>query len=313
MAPPWTCACGPNGGDGDLARWDPRGGRCVRADRPAPYPDDRIEHMLGEAEVAWLLDDHDVDGAEVRAQSAERVEIVANPDDLAYIMYTSGSTGWLKGVAVRHSSAVEYAETLGREVVSPPKTSTSRPHRSRFPEIRQMLVPFRHRGAGGHRDDGGAGRDPARSCVESVSHRSPWPISSPPWCSPWRRGRGGGAAPDANCSIAAGRAAAVVAHRERTAAGGVVRGWREQLGFGARWINMYGQTETTGFVGLHPVGEPDANDQSIVPIGRPRANVGMYVLDRLMRPVPAGVAGALYIAGDALAREYVGDPALTAQ
>ena len=97
------------------------------------YPDDRIEHMLGEAEVAWLLDDHDVDGAEVRAQSAERVEIVANPDDLAYIMYTSGSTGRPKGVAVSIAAPSSTPKPWAARSVSPPKTSTSRPHRSRFP------------------------------------------------------------------------------------------------------------------------------------------------------------------------------------
>ena len=39
----------------------------------------------------------------------------------------------------------------------------------------------------------------------------------------------------------------------------------------------------------------------------------MYVLDRLRRPVPPGITGELYIAGGALAREYLGDPTLTAQ
>ena len=76
---------------------------------------------------------------------------------------------------------------------------------------------------------------------------------------------------------------------------------------------MYGQTETTGIVSLQRVGEPDGGEQSIVPIGRPRGNVTMYVLDRLMRPVPPGVSGELFIAGTALARGYLGDPELTAE
>ena len=94
---------------------------------------------------------------------------------------------------------------------------------------------------------------------------------------------------------------------------GVVRAWRDRFGSGATWINMYGQTETTGIVSVHRVGEPDGCDQCIVPIGRPRGNVSMYVLDKQMRPVPPGVSGELFIAGNALARGYLGDPGITAQ
>jgi hypothetical protein len=85
------------------------------------------------------------------------------------------------------------------------------------------------------------------------------------------------------------------------------------MGAGATWINMYGQTETTGIVSLYRVGELSGSDQSIVPIGRPRPNVGMYVLDSLLRRLPPGVSGELFVTGAALARDYLGDPTLTAQ
>ena len=72
-------------------------------------------------------------------------------------------------------------------------------------------------------------------------------------------------------------------------------------------------TETTGIVSLYPVPEsiPDGNRQGTVPIGRPRGNVAMPVLDRGLRAVPRGVVGDLYIGGEALALGYTGDPALT--
>jgi acyl-coenzyme A synthetase/AMP-(fatty) acid ligase/acyl carrier protein len=74
-------------------------------------------------------------------------------------------------------------------------------------------------------------------------------------------------------------------------------------------VNLYGPTEcTTISTWIGPL----AGDVT-PPIGRVRLNMVLYVLDPWMRPVPVGVAGELYIAGDGLARGYHGRPSLTAQ
>ncbi|WP_308248560.1 non-ribosomal peptide synthase/polyketide synthase [Nocardia sp. MH4] len=78
---------------------------------------------------------------------------------------------------------------------------------------------------------------------------------------------------------------------------------------GARLHNLYGPTEAAVSITEYAV----ARDLShVVPIGTPAWNSALYVLDARLRPVPVGVAGELYLAGDQLARGYHGRRALTA-
>jgi len=75
-----------------------------------------------------------------------------------------------------------------------------------------------------------------------------------------------------------------------------------------RLWNLYGPTETTIWSTGFRVSDP----KEPVVIGRPIANTQCYILDALYQPVPIGVTGELYIAGDGLARGYLNRPELTA-
>lgn len=79
-----------------------------------------------------------------------------------------------------------------------------------------------------------------------------------------------------------------------------------------RFSNIYGPTENTTFTCFYQI--PDSHDFSKpVPIGFPIVNSSVYVLDREIAPVPVGVAGELYTGGEGVARGYFGQPALTAE
>ncbi|MGW6727522.1 non-ribosomal peptide synthase/polyketide synthase [Nocardia sp. NPDC055029] len=74
--------------------------------------------------------------------------------------------------------------------------------------------------------------------------------------------------------------------------------------------NTYGPTEVTITSTFQHITAPV--ELTELPIGRPTWNVRAYVLDERLHPVPPGVAGELYLAGDQLARGYLGRPDLTA-
>ncbi len=76
-------------------------------------------------------------------------------------------------------------------------------------------------------------------------------------------------------------------------------------------LHVYGPTETTTFATAHRV-RPDDVPGGAAPIGRPLDGMRAYVLDAAMRPVPPGAEGELYVAGAGVARGYLGRPGLTA-
>ncbi|MCE9671193.1 amino acid adenylation domain-containing protein [Myxococcus stipitatus] len=87
---------------------------------------------------------------------------------------------------------------------------------------------------------------------------------------------------------------------------------REHVRRAGRLVNGYGPTEGTTFSCCEVFTHEDGVGTS-VPIGGPIANTRVYLLDARLRPVPIGVPGELFIAGDGLAWGYLRQPALTAE
>jgi aspartate racemase len=81
---------------------------------------------------------------------------------------------------------------------------------------------------------------------------------------------------------------------------------------GSTLINGYGPTENTTFTCCHRISR-DQRIESTVPIGRPISNSEVFVLDPHLNPQPVGVPGELYAGGDGIALGYWNRPELTAE
>jgi len=78
-------------------------------------------------------------------------------------------------------------------------------------------------------------------------------------------------------------------------------------------INGYGPTESTTFACCYQIPKEIDKRNHSIPIGRPIANTTVYILDRWGNPVPVGVCGELHIGGSGLARGYLNRPELNTE
>ncbi|HYH99081.1 non-ribosomal peptide synthetase, partial [Hyalangium sp.] len=77
-------------------------------------------------------------------------------------------------------------------------------------------------------------------------------------------------------------------------------------------LNAYGSSECSDDVAHYAITAPPQGDMAHLPIGRPVANLRLYILDSRMEPVPVGVVGELYAGGVGVGRGYLNDAERTA-
>ncbi|HYG63179.1 MAG TPA: amino acid adenylation domain-containing protein, partial [Thermoanaerobaculia bacterium] len=228
-----------------------------------------------------------------------------HPDALAYVFYTSGSTGAPKGVAVPHGPLAWHEADLARRFELGPGDRLLGVYAEGFdPSLEQMLATLVSGGAYFPR----AGR--MWSVPELADRFERWGITAAMMPSAyWRQ---------AVADLAAsGRLLGSGALRVLETGGEsmpleLARRW-PAVAPGARLLNSYGPTETVITPTLFDVsGEIRSTPSGSVPIGRPVAGRSARVVDRQGRPVPIGVAGELWLGGP-LARGYLGRPAATAE
>lgn len=79
------------------------------------------------------------------------------------------------------------------------------------------------------------------------------------------------------------------------------------------YYNAYGPTESAICVALFKIENGTQEYLHTIPVGKPLANIQLYITDEFMSPVPIGITGEIYIGGAGLAKEYLNNPQMTAE
>lgn len=299
------------------------GGACVPLD--PVYPKERLAFILEDTQAIIVLTQLslvselpesvnsrclDREWASILRCSRENAEVESSGEELAYLVYTSGSTGTPKGVAIRHRSLCHYVKAIGEQLgLSREDACLHTALISFSASARQLFVPL----ASGCRlimTTSAERKDPLtlstifQQLQITVWDTVPSLLIAVSDALIYRTGRSRAALADSSLRL--------ISVTGEVLPPGVVAKWLSQLPAGARVVNLYGQSETTGTVILQPISDASINDRCVMPIGRPLANTFVLILNPGLQPVPVGVVGELYLSGASLARGYL-DRALTAE
>ncbi|MGW5052595.1 non-ribosomal peptide synthetase [Actinokineospora sp. NPDC004072] len=262
---------------------------------PVDDPTPRIRAAVAETGARIVLADTDGVPASVLrldrlAAAPRRHPVVVDDRDLAYVLYTSGSTGLPKGVAIEHGGVVNLARGLAAlfgDLTSARVFQFARPTFDAWVWELAMSLP------------GGAALclpDPdgpltgaeltrwLRACRATHLSAAPSLLAT---LAPEEL-------PDLRCVVAGGEVLPA----------SLVRRWRGRVDF----INAYGPTEATVCATAGRctgVGKPS--------IGVPLPGVAVHLLDPDGRPVPQGEVGELHVGGAGVGRGYLARPELTAR
>ncbi|MFI6785817.1 amino acid adenylation domain-containing protein [Nonomuraea sp. NPDC050383] len=267
------------------------------------YPQERQDYILDHSGIRVLVTERELAGRYTGYQgqivlvddgfseeSPERLGVPATPENLCYVLYTSGSTGLPKGVRVQHSSVVNFLTSMSREPGLTGQDTLLAVTTFAFDiSVLELFLPLTV-GARVVIASREAAYDPVRlaALLDGATVMQATPAT---WRLLLSSGWEGGPALKALCG-----GEALPADLAADLRGRVAELW-----------NMYGPTETTIWSTLTRVTDGP------ITIGHPIANTRIHLLDAAMHLVPTGVVGELYIGGAGLARDYLGRPELTAE
>ncbi|HLL47758.1 MAG TPA: amino acid adenylation domain-containing protein, partial [Longimicrobiaceae bacterium] len=276
------------------------GGAYVPLD-PA-YPRARLRAMIEDAGAGLVLTSTALagvlpDGAAALALDTLRLDgepdtapaSGVGPENLSHVVFTSGSTGRPKGVMIRHSSTAALLHWLRETITDEERASVLFSTSISFDvSVAELFGTL----AWGGKLVMVENALELATVAEAVVHASMVPTAAAELL------RSGGIPASVRTLNLGGEPLPAMLARALYELGTV-----EKVG------NLYGPTEDTTYSAYSLVGRGGA----AVTLGRPLPGTRAYVLDGEMEPVPAGMAGELYLAGHGLSRGYAGRPELTAE
>ena len=282
-------------------------------------PAERIESMLADAAPLYLITDQAepadhgsptprllmtdiatggaLDAMSGRNPSDEDSRARPAPGNLAYVMYTSGSTGKPKAVMVSHGSLANYLAWSSEVCTAVAGTTLLHTSVAFDFTITTLFSPLAAGGCVRLAEMASDGRTELHS--EDVSACTFLKIT--PSHLPLISDLPGAPAPTSQLMLCG--------EPLNTAA---IEQW-QRAHPGVQVLSGYGPTEATVECTWYELDPPGRLLSGMVPIGRQLRNTQTYVLDERLRPLPVGVVGELYVAGEGLARGFLGRPELTAE
>jgi amino acid adenylation domain-containing protein/non-ribosomal peptide synthase protein (TIGR01720 family) len=277
------------------------------------FPRARLAYMAGQCEARTVLvtrataaavdveagrvvrlDDEATATRIARASAANATPVARrhSPDNLCYVIYTSGSTGNPKGVMIEHRGFTNFLHAFCRDPGMGPDDVVLAIATSSFDIHTVELFCTLVSGGTVIMASQSEYSDPTALTRLMDAHGVTIAQATP---TTWLGIVDTGWRPSRPLKAFVGGEALQDSLRDRLLAMPDLALW-----------NLYGPTETTVWCCSRRV-------QREVLIGTPIANQRFYVLDAEMQPVPLGVEGDLYIAGDGMGRGYIASPELTAR
>jgi amino acid adenylation domain-containing protein len=260
--------------------------------------DSRTELCVSNSRVAAVLEG--IAGIEIVLTDQTTYNGVAakttlHPDNLAYVIYTSGSSGRSKGVLVEHGSVVNLVSTHGSYFGLDATDRIALCSNYYFDASVEQLFGALLTGA--------------------TLVMVPADVQSDPQLFEAFLSTAGITHLEATYSFLSRITPLPYAGLRRVVSGGeACHGLLASQWSGvAAFYNIYGPTEATVSATVYQYNETAERTTDILPIGRPLANVSLYILDSNGQPVPPGAYGELHIGGRGVSRGYLNQPALTAE